>query len=599
MATLHAHESDKAAGARRPGTGQSGRRRFLGEMLVQQGIISNDQLQEVLKLQEAEKGARIGRLLIDHAYVTETQLAELIADQLRIPCVDVSAVTIAPEILKLLPRELAVKHLCLPWFKERRQVGLVMADPTNVAAIDAVGFALGMTVQPLVAAETQVVAALARYYGADELASSVVTTFEQIDLASQLALVDEIEPDRHVDPVDAMTAANTGPVIKLVNGILADAIHADASDIHIEPQEKGVALRYRVDGALRHVMTMPKRAQLKIASRVKIMAHMDIAERRKPQDGRMRLVLDGEVYNLRVSTLPTADGEKLVIRILVQNRAHGKLEDLGFAPDVLASLKELLRRPQGIILVTGPTGSGKTSTLYAALNVLRDETRNIVTIEDPIEYRLPGVTQVAVAEKAGLTFAAGLRSILRQDPDIVMVGEIRDPETAKVAFQAAQTGHLVLATLHTNDAASAVTRLLEMGVPAYLVASSVIAVQAQRLVRRYCACRGAVSGSARGTIGCEGCRSTGLRGRIGIFELLRVTPKVRAVLLSGGSDDDIRAAAVASGMRTMFEDGKLKVEQGLTDMAEVLRVVLPPEEQAEAAFQNAPLPAAQAQGEAA
>jgi type IV pilus assembly protein PilB len=496
MATLHAHESDKAAGARRPGTGQSGRRRFLGEMLVQQGIISNDQLQEVLKLQEAEKGARIGRLLIDHAYVTETQLAELIADQLRIPCVDVSAVTIAPEILKLLPRELAVKHLCLPWFKERRQVGLVMADPTNVAAIDAVGFALGMTVQPLVAAETQVVAALARYYGADELASSVVTTFEQIDLASQLALVDEIEPDRHVDPVDAMTAANTGPVIKLVNGILADAIHADASDIHIEPQEKGVALRYRVDGALRHVMTMPKRAQLKIASRVKIMAHMDIAERRKPQDGRMRLVLDGEVYNLRVSTLPTADGEKLVIRILVQNRAHGKLEDLGFAPDVLASLKELLRRPQGIILVTGPTGSGKTSTLYAALNVLRDETRNIVTIEDPIEYRLPGVTQVAVAEKAGLTFAAGLRSILRQDPDIVMVGEIRDPETAKVAFQAAQTGHLVLATLHTNDAASAVTRLLEMGVPAYLVASSVIAVQAQRLVRRYCACRGAVSGSA-------------------------------------------------------------------------------------------------------
>jgi len=593
MSHLHVHDADKAAATRRPGSPSAGRRRFLGEMLVQQGIISNDQLQEVLKLQEAEKGARIGRLLIDHAYVTETQLAELIADQLRIPCVDVAAVSIAPEIIKLLPRELAVKHLCLPWFKERRQIGLVMADPTNVSTIDAVGFALGLTVQPLVAAETQVVAALARYYGADELAASVVTTFEQIDLTSQLALVDEVEPDRHADAADALTAANTGPVIKLVNGILADAIRAEASDIHIEPQEKGVALRYRVDGALRHVITMPKRAQLKIASRVKIMAHMDIAERRKPQDGRMRLVLDGAVYNLRVSTLPTADGEKLVIRILVQSRAHGKLEDLGFEADVLASLKELLRRPQGMILVTGPTGSGKTSTLYASLNVLRDETRNIVTIEDPIEYRLPGVSQVAVAEKAGLTFAAGLRSILRQDPDIVMVGEIRDPETAKVAFQAAQTGHLVLATLHTNDAASAVTRLLEMGVPAYLVASSVIAVQAQRLVRRFCSCRTADTGGTDGTptpTGCEACRSTGLRGRTGIFELLRVTPKVRAVLLSGGSDDDIRAAAVASGMRTMFEDGQFKVKHGVTDMSEVLRVVLPPE-QSESVVQAA-IPAA-------
>jgi type IV pilus assembly protein PilB len=579
MSNLHAQFTDHAEGARRPGP-PSSRRRFLGEMLVQQGIISSDQLQEVLKLQEAEKGARIGRLLIDHAYVTETQLAELIADQLRIPCVDVSSVTVAPEVLKLLSRDLAVKHLCLPWYRDKRQLGLVMADPTNVAAIDAVSFALGLTVKPLVAPETQVVAAVARYYGAEELAASVVTTFERIDLSSQLALVDEAEPDRHEDVQDAMTAANAAPVIKLVNGILADAIHADASDIHIEPQEKGVALRYRVDGALRQVITMPKRAQLKIASRVKIMAHMDIAERRKPQDGRMRLVLDGQVYNLRVSTLPTADGEKLVIRILVQNRAHGKLDDLGFEPDVLAAFKDLLRRPQGMILVTGPTGSGKTSTLYAALNALRDETRNIVTIEDPIEYRLPGVTQVAVADKAGLTFATGLRSILRQDPDIVMVGEIRDPETAKIAFQAAQTGHLVLATLHTNDAASAVTRLLEMGVPAYLVASSVIGVQAQRLVRRFCVCR--TSGQPDPHAGCDACHSTGLRGRSGIFELLRVTPKVRGVLLSGGSDDDIRAAAVASGMRTMFEDGRIKVQRGLTSMVEVLRVALPPDEQTEA-----------------
>ncbi len=574
----------------------AGRRRFLGEMLVQQGVISPDQLMEVLKLQQSEKGTRIGRLFIDMGYVTETQLAELVADQLRIPCIDMSGVAVSADVLKVVPRDLAVRHVCVPWAVDKKHLQLVMADPTNVGVMDAIGFATGMTVHPLVAPENQVLAAVARFYGAEELDPSLVGVIQPVDINGQLALVDELEPDNAQDSGDTTFAANTAPVVRLVNSILVNAIHAGASDIHIEPQEKGVALRYRVDGALRPIVVMPKRAHPRIASRIKIMAHMDIAERRKPQDGRMRLVLDRQSFNLRVSTLPTADGEKLVVRILAQRNAGRALEELGLEPDTMASLLDLLRRPQGLILVTGPTGSGKTSTLYAALNHLRSETRNIVTIEDPIEYRLPGVNQVAVSEKAGLTFASGLRSILRQDPDVVMVGEIRDQETARIAFQAAQTGHLVLATLHTNDAPSAVTRLLEMGIPTYLVASSVIGVQAQRLVRRLCGCRTPTDGGQTGARTCDDCHGSGLRGRSGLFELLRITPEIRRLLLAGASDDDLRDAALAGGMRTMFEDGLLKIGRGVTTIEEVLRVVAPPDASREyaAAVAGGAEPAAQA-----
>jgi Tfp pilus assembly pilus retraction ATPase PilT/ActR/RegA family two-component response regulator len=322
---------------------------------------------------------------------------------------------------------------------------------------------------------------------------------------------------------------------------------------------------------------MPKRSQAKIVSRIKIAAHMDIAERRKPQDGRTRIVVGGSAYDLRVSSLPTADGEKVVIRILAQDRAKIALEELGFDDETFAHFLDVLRRPQGMILVTGPTGSGKTSTLYAALNFLAAETTNIVTIEDPMEYRLAGVNQVAVSDRAGLTFAAGLRSILRQDPNVVMVGEMRDFEAAQVAFQAAQTGHLVLSTLHTNDAPSAVTRLVDMGIPAYLVASSVIAVQAQRLVRRLCQCKKVLPDGRAEPVGCEACRFTGYRGRMAVHELLRLTPRVRTALLSHASSDFLRQVARASGMRTMFEDGERKVALGLTTMDELLRNVPPPE----------------------
>ena len=548
------------------------RRKFLGEMLVDNGVITRQQLDEVLDFQRKNRGSRLGRLFVDLGYATEVQICEVLADQLRIPAADLVAVDVPNEVLNLVPRELATKYTCLPWFVEGRELYLIMADPTNLAAADAVAFKTGLKVKPVVAPESEILLALQRYYAAEE---NSLAQFEDINIADQVAVVADTETEG--DEEDVAKAVSGAPLVKLVNAILTDAIRAGASDIHLEPQEKCLNLRYRVDGLLRQVMTMPKRVQNKVVSRIKVTAHMDISERRKPQDGRTRVLVAGQPYDLRVSTLPTTDGEKVVIRVLVQNRAQVALEDLGFEPAVLESFKELLRRPQGMILVTGPTGSGKTSTLYAALNFLRGETTNIVTVEDPVEYKLQGVNQVAVSEKAGLTFAAGLRSILRQDPNVVMVGEIRDLETAQIAFQAAQTGHLVLSTLHTNDAASAVTRLVEMGLPAYLVASSLIAIQAQRLIRKLCDCNTASEDGTARPKGCPSCRGSGFRGRIAVYELLRVTPRVRSVVLARGSDDLIRRAARASGMRSMSMDGQSKVARGLTTPEEVQRVV-PPDE---------------------
>jgi type IV pilus assembly protein PilB len=546
-------------------------------MLVAQGIISPEQLHEVLELQKTEKNTRIGRLLVELGYVTELQLADLIADQLRLPCADLATVEISPDAISRVPHDLAVKHRCLPWMVEGRDLYLITADPTDVQALDNIGFKTGLRVKAVVAPESEVVTAIERFYAVDE--PSATNSIDAIALADQLAIVDEVEGETGTSSEeDLEKAAQAGPVIRLVNSIFADAVRAGASDIHIEPQQKGVNLRYRIDGTLRHIITMPKRSQAKIVSRIKIAAHMDIAERRKPQDGRTRIVVGGSAYDLRVSSLPTADGEKVVIRILAQDRAKIALEELGFDDETFAHFLEVLRRPQGMILVTGPTGSGKTSTLYAALNFLAAETTNIVTIEDPVEYRLAGINQVAVSERAGLTFATGLRSILRQDPNVVMVGEMRDLEAAQVAFQAAQTGHLVLSTLHTNDAPSAVTRLVDMGIPAYLVASSVIAVQAQRLVRRLCQCKKVLPDGRAEPVGCEACRFTGYRGRMAVHELLRLTPRVRTALLSHASSDFLRQVARASGMRTMFEDGERKVALGLTTMEELLRNVPPPEQ---------------------
>jgi type IV pilus assembly protein PilB len=565
---------------------------MLGEMLVDWGVITNQQLADVLARQREEKGARIGRLLVELGYATEVQICEAIAEQLQIPAADLVAVDVPNEVLELVPRELALKHITLPWFVEGRDLYLIMADPTNIVAADAIAFRTGLRIKPVVSPETEVLAALERFYAAEE---SSLAQFDNIDLAAQLSVVADRESDEVEE--DEAQAAQGAPVVKLVNAILVDAVRNGASDVHIEPQERGVSLRYRVDGLLRQVMSMPKRVQSKVVSRVKIMSHMDIAERRKPQDGRTRIIVGARGYDMRVSSLPTADGEKIVIRILVQDRARVALDELGFSPDVLKGFREILRRPQGMILVTGPTGSGKTSTLYAALNEIKTETVNIVTVEDPVEYRLAGINQVAVSEKTGLTFAAGLRSILRQDPDIIMVGEIRDLETAEVAFQAAQTGHLVLSTLHTNDAASAATRLIELGVPAYLVTSSVIAILAQRLTRRLCDCKAKRPDGVVEPRGCESCRFSGFRGRTAVYELMRLTPRLRSVLLARGSEDDVRAAARASGMRTMYGDGLLKVERGVTALEEIQRAV-PPDEPSDVVSESErpPLPRSLSEG---
>jgi type IV pilus assembly protein PilB len=539
------------------------RRRRLGELLVEQGVVTRDQLEEALARQKTAKNTRLGRILVDLGYATDVQICEVVAEQLQIPAADLVAVDIPNEVLGRVSRELALKYTCLPWFVEGGDLYLIMADPTNVVAADAVAFHTGLRVKPVIAAESELTVAVERFYSAEEQS---LAQLENIDLADQLSVVTEEDVDLTGDE-DLEKAALGAPLVKLVNAILADAIRAGASDVHIEPQQKGVDLRYRVDGLLRKVMSMPKRVQNKVTSRIKIMAHMDISERRRPQDGRTFLRVGGSSYDLRVSSLPTADGEKVVVRILAQDRAKVSLEDLGFEAEVLARFKEILKRPQGMVLVTGPTGSGKTSTLYAALNLLRSETTNIVTVEDP----------VAVSDKAGLTFASGLRSILRQDPDIVMVGEIRDAETAQIAFQAAQTGHLVLSTLHTNDAPSAIARLVDMGIPAYVVASSLVAVLAQRLARRLCDCKSRNADGTAAPKGCERCRFSGFNGRMGLYELMRVTPRVRSVLLVGGASDVLRRAAQAGGMRTMFEDGERKARLGLTTMEEVQRVA-PPDE---------------------
>ena len=554
-------------------TAPRSRRRFLGEMLVRQGVITPDQLEEALQRQKAEQGSRLGRLLVDFGYATDNQICEAVAEQLQIPAADMVAVDISNEVLGKVSRELAVKHVCLPWFVQGRELYLIMADPTNIAAADAVAFHTGLRVKPVVAPESEILSALERFYATEETS---LAQLGDVGLAEHLSIMAE-DPTDAVSDDDAEQAALGGPVVKLVNAILADAIRAGASDVHIEPREKGLELRYRVDGLLRKIMSMPKRVQNKVLSRIKIMSHMDISERRKPQDGRTFVRVGNASYDLRVSTLPTADGEKAVLRILAQTRALVRLEDLGFDDETLTRLRDVLRRPQGLILVTGPTGSGKTSTLYAAVNSLRSETTNIVTIEDPVEYRLPGINQVAVSDKSGMTFAAGLRSILRQDPDVIMVGEIRDLETAQTAFQAAQTGHLVLSTLHTNDAPATVTRLVEMGLPAYVVASSLLAVLAQRLGRRLCECKtvGPTGATAKG---CEACRFSGYRGRVGLYELMTVNARVRSVVLADGSVDPVRRAARAAGMRSLFEDGKRKAAAGVTTLDEVRRVA-PPEEE--------------------
>jgi type IV pilus assembly protein PilB len=559
-------------------------RRRIGEVLVDQGLLTPDQLQQALAAQRhvlpGQHRKRLGSVVIELGLATEQQVAEALAEALGLQLVDLGRVMVVPEHVRLLPRAVAERGGVLILEQDGGWLRVAASDPTNVVALDDVKLYTQATdVVVVVATDSQVRDHLSRAWSLSEDSGDIDTLFEGLD----------VELDVDVDD-SATQYVEAAPVVRLVNVILADAVRARASDVHIEPQAGELRIRYRVDGLLRDVMTVPKTATAAAVSRIKIVSGLDISERRRPQDGRARLTVDGMTVEARISTLPTLHGEKVVIRLLPRAENVPLLAKTGMTPAQLELIGTALTQTQGLVLITGPTGSGKTNTLYAAIQQVSTPDRNIVTLEDPVEVQVAGITQVQVHERSGLTFARGLRSILRQDPDIVLVGEVRDQETAELALQASLTGHLVLTTLHTNDAVSAVTRLVEMGVEPFLVASSLTLVVAQRLVRRPCAaCAAPYAPSSRtlaqlGLVdadlsgatprrgkGCAECGGTGYRGRTGVFEVLPVTAALRQVLLSTPTEAAIGAAAREHGMTTLRAAALAAAHRGETTYEEVLR----------------------------
>ncbi|MDR5684087.1 MAG: type II secretion system ATPase GspE [Armatimonadota bacterium] len=571
---------DRARTPLRPG-GVTTRKDPLGEILVRMGLITEDQLSHAIDVQ-AKTGEKIGQILLRQGAVTEEDLAKAVGVQWGYPYVALSTAQVDPEAVRMVPHHLSIRHKVMAFGRNGNRLLVAVVDPLNLLALDDVRLITGLDVDARVTTESELQQAINKHYHVgnilDQTAAGVEVTDEVVE--------EEISLDKLRQMVDE------APVIKLVNVILDQAIREGASDIHIEPYRQGIHVRYRIDGVLHDVMSPPKNLKAALVSRIKIVANLDIAERRRPQDGRIHLRVDGKEIDLRVSTLPTMFGEKVVMRILDQSSALISLGRLGMASDVQEQWETLASKPYGMILVTGPTGSGKTTTLYATLSKINTLDKNIITVEDPVEYQLPRINQVQVNPKAGLTFATGLRAILRQDPDVVMVGEIRDRETAEIAVQAALTGHLVLSTLHTNDAASAFTRLIDMGIEPFLISSSVIGVLAQRLARQICprckesyrAPRDAVRRLSeelsvgeelmlyRGA-GCDNCRRTGYKGRTGVYELLTVNDRIRELVVARASSNVIKEAAREEGFRTMREDGIQKVLSGQSTIEEILRVV--------------------------
>jgi type IV pilus assembly protein PilB len=552
-------------------------RRRLGDF-VEQGLLTQEQLEVAVEEQERTNKS-LPRILLELGYVTEDQLRGLQARWMGYDFVrNLGDEAIDPAAASLLPASVLRRYRAIPLRFDEGALVVALADPTNIIAIDDIRHITGKDVKVIVAGTEDIAEALVRLSQLDRTAE---TLFEQAEAE------DEEEEDLKVAVEDA-------PIVKAINQVISQAVQQRASDIHIEPQEHDVRIRYRIDGVLHEVMRTNKKQQAGMISRLKVMSEMNIAEKRIPQDGRVSVNVDGKPIDLRVATLPTAWGEKVVMRILDRSKSMMRLEDLGFLEDTLKRFEEAYTKPYGAIFVTGPTGSGKSTTLYGALNVINDPSRNIITVEDPVEYRMSGLSQVQVHPKAGLTFATALRSILRADPDVVMIGEIRDRETANIGVEAALTGHLVLTTLHTNDAPSAVTRLIEMGVEPYLVASAVDCVLAQRLARRLCdRCKEPYTPTEREltenrfpwregeplpTIyrpqGCNACAKTGYRGRLCLVEVMPVTEEIERLVVERRSSDDLRRVAVEQGMRGLRDDGMLKVVMGYTSIDEVLRVVI-------------------------
>jgi type IV pilus assembly protein PilB len=552
----------------------------LGDILVEEGMISSDQLEKAMAEQE-RLGRSLGRVLIEMGMVNEPDLVAALARQVGLDFIDLGDFQIDPNAVSLLPEPVARRYRALPIAFENSHLVVAMSDPANVFAMDDIRTITGMEVKPVVATVADVDAAIRRYGHFERSAEDIAT-----EAATQAEDAQELE---------ATTAAvEDAPIVRLVNLLITQAVADRASDIHIEPMERDIRIRYRIDGVLHEVMRSPKNIQNGLVSRLKVMADINIAERRVPQDGRVGLVVGGKAVDLRLATLPTVYGEKVVIRILDKTSALLRLGELGFLDEAFERYEESFRKPYGTVLVTGPTGSGKSTTLYATLNLINSIERNIITVEDPVEYRLAGINQIQVNTKAGLTFSTALRSILRADPDVLLIGEVRDRETALIAIEAALTGHLVLSTLHTNDAASAITRLIEMGVEAYLVASALDCVVAQRLARKLCnRCKEAfqptepellAAGFAEEEVGeieaiyrpvgCPNCGKTGFHGRIGLYEVMPVTEEIEQMAAERQASEEIRKVAVEQGMMRLRDDGLTKARMGLTSLEEIFRVVV-------------------------
>lgn len=548
----------------------------LGDLLIQSGLITNKELERILELQR-KNGKKLGELMIDEGLLTERQIIEVLEFQLGIPHMDLNKYYVNPDAPKKISENLARKHLAIPINLIRDKLIVAMADPLNLLAIDDIKLVTGLDVDVVISSKNEILNAINKYYDNKEVAEKAIEEFE---IMHALEGIREEENSLQHD-------INNAPVVKLVNSFISQAVKSKASDIHIEPFEKYVRIRFRIDGELKEIMTPAKSTHSAIVTRIKIIGKLDISEKRVPQDGRVEVMIENRRVDMRISVLPTVYGEKIVIRLLDQSNLVVKKEELGFIEQNLRLFDKIIKYPEGIILVTGPTGSGKTTTLYTVLKELNQINKNIITVEDPVEYKLDGINQVQVNLKAGLTFALGLRSILRQDPDIVMVGEIRDIDTAQIAIRAAITGHLVLSTLHTNDTASSISRLMDMGIDNYLVSSGVVGIIAQRLVKKICShCKMAYEAdSAERQIlnveesigiykgrGCNACNHTGYSGRTAIHEIMTINREIRSLINQNANIDIIKDKAVENGMLTLYHSCKLLVLNGTTTLDELVRV---------------------------
>jgi type IV pilus assembly protein PilB len=565
----------------------------LGDILVKDSLISADQLKQALDYQK-KNGGRLGTCLVKMGLVSDDDITAVLSRQYGVPSINLKFYEVDQTVIKLVPQETAIRYQIVPLSRVGSTLTIAMTDPTNVFAMDDIKFMTGFNVEPVVASETAISEAIHKFYGAVDSVEELDKVMKDLTGGADAEALELANEEAELDLASLEKAAEEAPIIKLCNLILTDAVKRGASDIHVEPYEKEYRVRFRIDGVLQNVMAPPMKLKDAMTSRIKIMSKLDISEKRLPQDGRIMIkyLKDGKKKELdfRVSTAPTLFGEKIVLRLLDKENLRLDMTKLGFEPESLKKFEQNILKPYGMVLVTGPTGSGKTNTLYSSVARLNTPETNIMTAEDPVEFQLPGINQVQMKEQIGLNFASALRAFLRQDPNIILVGEIRDFETAEIAVKASLTGHLVLSTLHTNDAPSTISRLMNMGIEPFLVATSVNVICAQRLVRRVCAgCKEPMQLQPQALIeagytpeeaekttvhhgkGCSICNNTGYKGRVGLYEVMEISDEVRELILVGASALELRKKAVEAGMITLRRSGLLKAAAGLTTLEEVLR----------------------------